>query len=307
MKNRATKKSFFYEGDDQPRVDIFLAESFPEFSRSHYKTMILNGRVLINGRRIKPNYTVRMGDEISVESQPPKAVSVEAEDIPLDIVYEDKDIIVVNKARGMVVHPAPGNEAGTMVNALLLHAKDLSGINGELRPGIVHRIDKDTTGLIVVAKNDAAHVSLASQIEKKKAGRTYIALVHGGFSKDKGVVDAPIGRHRSDRKKMGIVPNGRKARTHYRVLKAYQGYTLLELKLETGRTHQIRVHMKHIGHPVACDPVYGVKNERFSLNKQLLHASELKIIHPKTGKAMTFQAPMPEDFGNILKKLKEKN
>ena len=306
MYRKSQRNSFFYENSENIRIDVFLADAFPEFSRSHYKTMILDGRVLVNGRRIKPNYMMRLGDEVSIEKHPPKSVEIGPEDIPLNIVYEDSDIIVIDKARGMVVHPAPGNENGTLVNALLFHAKDLSGINGELRPGIVHRIDKDTTGLIVAAKNDAAHVSLAKQIERKTAGRTYIALVHGGFNQESGVVDAPIGRHRRDRKKMAVVPNGRSARTHYRVLKAYQGYTLLELKLETGRTHQIRVHMKHIGHPVAGDPVYGVKNEKLGFNKQLLHAAVLSFKHPGTGEEMTFKAPLPADFEAVLKKLKEK-
>ena len=306
MKNKAQKTTFFYENTERIRIDVLLSEGFPDFTRSHYKTMILNGQVLVNGRRIKPNFLVSSGDEISVEKQPPKPVDVKPENIPLDIVYEDNDIIVINKARGMVVHPAPGHESGTLVNALLYHATHLSGINGELRPGIVHRIDKDTTGLMVAAKNDAAHVSLASQIEHKEAHRIYQALVHGGFKDESGTVDAPVGRHRTDRKMMAVVPNGREARTHYRVLKAYEGYTLLELKLDTGRTHQIRVHMKYIGHPVACDSVYGVKHEKLGFDKQLLHAESLTITHPKTGKSMTFHAPLPDDFQAILKKLKPK-
>lgn len=306
MNKKTQGITFFYEDSERKRIDIFLADAFPEFSRSHYKTMIINGRVMINGRRVNPSYVMQPGDEVLVEKQSPKTVAAVPEDIPLDIVYEDADMIIVNKARGMVVHPAHGNESGTLVNALLFHVKDLSGINGELRPGIVHRIDKETTGLMVAAKNDAAHVSLAEQIEKKQAARTYIALVHGGFKQESGVVDAPIGRHKTDRKMMAVDQSGRKARTHYRVLKEYEGYTLLEIKLETGRTHQIRVHMKHIGHPVACDPVYGVKHERLPFDKQLLHAAELTVLHPKTGERMTFKAPIPNDFESILKRLKEK-
>ena len=306
MKNKAKKIKFYYDNPERIRIDVMLSEGLPEFTRSHYKTMILNGQVLVNGRRIKPNYQVSSGDEISVEKQPPKPVDVMPENIPIDIVYEDDDIIIVNKARGMVVHPAPGNENGTLVNALLYHVKNLSGINGELRPGIVHRIDKDTTGLMVVAKNDTAHVSLAAQIEHKKASRIYQALVHGGFKTESGIVDAPVGRHKINRKMMAVVPNGRPARTHYKVLRAYAGYTLLELKLDTGRTHQIRVHMKHIGHPVACDPVYGIKNEKLGFDKQLLHAESLTITHPKTDEIMTFHAPLPDDFKAVLKKLKPK-
>jgi len=306
MKNRQGKTTFFFESNTKERLDVFLADNFPEFSRSHYKTMILNGQVLVNGRKAKPNYMLCFGDEVSIDRQNPKPIDVIAEDIPLDIVYEDSDIIVINKERGMVVHPAPGNYTGTLVNALLFYAKDLSGINGELRPGIVHRLDKDTTGLIVVAKNDTAHVSLAKQIQEKSAQRIYTALVNGGFKEKNGSVDAPVGRHKTNRKIMAVVPNGRKAVTHYRVLEEYQGYTLLELKLETGRTHQIRVHMKYIGHPVVCDPTYGTKKSKFAFDKQLLHAQKLIIKHPRSNTEMEFTAPLPKDFENIIKKLKAK-
>ncbi len=268
--------------------------------------MIMNGQVLINNKKTKPNYMLSFGDELFIEKRNPRPIKVEPEQIKLDIVYEDEDIIVINKARGMVVHPAPGHYNGTLVNALLFHADDLSGINGELRPGIVHRLDKDTTGLIIVAKNDFAHNSLAKQIETKSAKRIYNALVLGGFKQTSGEIDAPIGRHRTDRKKMAVVPKGKPAKTKYIVLKKYIGYTLLELHLSTGRTHQIRVHLKHIAHPVACDPVYGVKNNKFKLNKQLLHAKKLIIKHPRTNKIMEFEAPLPSDFISILKKLKEK-
>jgi len=268
--------------------------------------MILNGQVLINGRRTKPSYVLSFGDEVLVEKQNPKPIGVEAEDIPLDIVYEDDDIMVINKARGMVVHPAPGHATGTMVNALLKHAKNLSGINGELRPGIVHRLDKDTTGLIIVAKNDAAHNSLSEQIEHKTAERIYAALTVGGFKEKEGTIDAPIARHKTDRKRMAVISGGRRAVTHYTVDKEYEGYTLLTLRLETGRTHQIRVHLKHIGRPVACDPVYGVKKSKFKFDKQLLHAKTLIINHPKTGERMTFHADLPEDFKKILAGLKPK-
>lgn len=287
-------------------MDIFLSVNFPEFSRSHYKTMILNGQVKVNGRRIKPSYSLNFGDEVSVEKQSPKPIGVKPEDIPLDIVYEDDDIMVVNKARGMVVHPAPGHATGTLVNAALYHAKNLSGINGELRPGIVHRLDKDTTGLIIIAKNDQAHVSLAEQIEHKTAKRIYAALAVGGFKEKEGVIDAPIARHKTDRKRMAVVNGGRSAVTHYTVDQEYEGYTLLTLELKTGRTHQIRVHLRHIGRPVACDPVYGVKKPKLKLDKQLLHAKTLIITHPKTGERMTFHADLPDDFKRILSGLKPK-
>jgi 23S rRNA pseudouridine1911/1915/1917 synthase len=304
MKN---KIRFIYETSERKRIDIFLAENFPEFSRSHYKNMIINGQVTVNSRKIKPNYTLSFGDAVMIEKNNPRAVAVAAEDIPLDIVYEDSDMIVVNKKRGMVVHPAPGNYTGTLVNALLFYAKDLSGINGELRPGIVHRLDKDTTGLMVVAKNDFAHNALAKQIEEKSATRIYTALVNGGFKQESGVINAPIGRHKKDRKMMAVVANGKPAKTSYTVLKQYIGYTLLELKLSTGRTHQIRVHLKHIAHPVVCDPVYGIKKSKFSFNKQLLHAKKLMIKHPRTDKEMTFEADIPKDFQNILNKMKLRN
>ena len=287
-------------------MDIFLSVHFPDFSRSHYKTMIANGQVLVDGRRVKPSYVLSLGDELTIEKQNPKAINVAPENIPLDIVYEDNDILVVNKERGMVVHPAPGHYTGTLVNAALYHAKNLSGINGELRPGIVHRLDMDTTGLIIIAKNDQAHTSLASQIEKKTAQRIYTALVVGGFQEKEGVINAPIARHKTDRKRMAVVSGGRSAVTHYHVDQEYEGYTLLTLRLETGRTHQIRVHLKHIGRPVACDPVYGVKKSKFSMDKQLLHAKTLIIKHPRTGKEMTFHADLPDDFKKVLAGLKPK-
>jgi len=302
----SNKVRFFYEANERARIDIFLSFHFPEFSRSHYKTMILNGQVTVNKRRVKPHFMLSFGDEIFIEKKNPRPIEVLAEDIPLDIVYEDSDIIVINKARGMVVHPAPGHHAGTLVNALLHHATDLSGINGELRPGIVHRLDKDTTGLIICAKNDQAHNSLASQIESKSAKRIYAALVHGEFRAKRGEVDAPIGRHKTNRKIMAVVSSGRKAKTKYIVDKQFYGYTLLELHLSTGRTHQIRVHLKHIGHPVVCDPVYGIRKSKFSFDKQLLHAKQLVITHPKTNKVMTFNAPMPHDFMSVMKKMKIK-
>ena len=287
-------------------MDIFLSVNFPEFSRSHYKTMILNDQVTVGGRRVKPSFVLGFGDAVAIEKQNPKPIGVAPENIPLDIVYEDEDIMVVNKARGMVVHPAPGHATGTLVNAALYHAKNLSGINGELRPGIVHRLDKDTTGLIIIAKNDKAHQSLAEQIEHKTAQRIYAALAVGGFKEKEGTIDAPIARHKTDRKKMAVVSGGRNAVTHYTVDQEFEGYTLLTLRLETGRTHQIRVHLKHIGRPVACDPEYGEKKPKLKMDKQLLHAKTLIIDHPRTGERMTFHADLPDDFKRILAGLKPK-
>jgi len=235
----------------------------------------------------------------------PRPVDVQAQDIPLDILYEDEDIIVINKPQGMVVHPAAGNYNSTLVNALLHHCRDLSGINGEMRPGIVHRIDKDTSGVLVVAKNDHSHVNLAQQIKDKTAVRKYIALVEGDIKEDAGTIDAPIGRHPVYRKKMAVVPGGRRAVTHFKVLERFGRYTLIEARLETGRTHQIRVHMAYIGHPVVGDPVYGYKRQSFNLNGQLLHAQCLGFKHPRTGRYMEFCAPLPDYFTDVICKLRQ--
>ncbi len=306
MKRNPNRIQFIYDNNEGERLDIFLSVHFPEFSRSHYKTMIASGQVTVDGRRVKPGYTLSFGDEVAMEKQNPKPVDVAPEEIPLDIVYEADDIMVVNKARGMVVHPAPGHMSGTLVNAALHHADNLSGINGELRPGIVHRLDKDTTGLIIIAKNDMAHNSLSEQIENKTAMRIYTALAVGSFAEKEGVIDAPIARHKTDRKRMAVVNGGRRAVTHYTVDAEYEGYTLLTLRLETGRTHQIRVHLKHIGRPVACDPVYGPGKNNLRFDQQLLHAKTLIIDHPRTGERMTFNADLPDDFKRILAELKPK-
>lgn len=287
------------------RLDKYLSE-VSELSRSYIAKLARDGQVLVNNTPRKVSFRLDVGDTVSL--QIPEAAPSEAqpENIPLDIVYEDECMLVVNKPQGMVVHPAAGNPDGTLVNALLYHCGDsLSGIGGTKRPGILHRIDKDTSGLLLVAKTDKAHISLAGQIKEHSLTRKYNALVHGHFREPEGKVEGPIGRSPRDRKKMCInYAGGRDAVTHYRILKEFEKYTLIECRLETGRTHQIRVHMASIGHPVACDPVYGVKKEPLSANGQLLHAATVGFIHPESGKYMEFTAPRPDYFENILKKLK---
>lgn len=292
------------------RIDAFVCEQLDGITRSMVQNWIEQGHVtLASEKTVKKNYKVSAGDEVIVQMPEPQSVEIEPENIPIDIVYEDEDIIIVNKARGMVVHPAVGNWNGTLVNALMYHCGDrLSGINGEIRPGIVHRIDKDTSGLLVVAKNDLAHQSLAEQIACHSAAREYQAIVVGAPREDQGTIDQPIGRHKVDRKKMAIVPDGRHAVTHYQVLKRFRGYSLLAFQLETGRTHQIRVHMASIGHPIIGDPLYGLKKDRFSnLDGQCLHAWRLSLDHPRTGERMVFEAPLPEYFTAILNKMVQEN
>lgn len=286
------------------RLDVYLAENTNQ-TRSAVQNLILIGKVSVNARPAKASQKLAAGDIVQMAVEPAKPVDIEAQDIPLDIVYQDGDIAVINKARGMVVHPAAGNRDRTLVNALLYQVGDLSGINGEIRPGIVHRLDKETSGLLVIAKNDAAHLSLCEQIKTKQAKRIYRTILEGNLKEDQGLVDAPIGRHKTDRKKMAVVLGGRNAVTHYRVLERFGGYTYVECALETGRTHQIRVHMKHAGHPVAGDDKYGRKCP-FGQGGQLLHAYKLGLIHPKTGEAMEFTAPLPDYFEAALSKLRNR-
>lgn len=290
------------------RLDVFVVERFPELSRSHVQKLIEQGNVLVDGSVRKANYKLRGGEAVQVTVPQAEPISVEPEDIPLDILYEDKDIIVVNKVRGMVVHPASGVYSGTLVNALLYHCQDLSGINGEIRPGIVHRLDKDTSGVMVCAKNDTAHLDLAEQIRTKTAHRTYWAIVHGNIKEEAGIIKGDIGRHPTDRKKMAIVrENGKPAVTHFKVLERFGEYTLVECKLETGRTHQIRVHMTSIGHPLVNDPKYGPKKSSpFAINGQALHSLQLTLTHPVTKEEMTFTAPLPTDMEKILTGLRNK-
>ncbi|MEA5004573.1 MAG: RluA family pseudouridine synthase [Christensenella sp.] len=288
------------------RLDSFLAGELTQYTRSYLKQLIDNGGVFLNGRLAKASTKIRSGDEVTLTVPRQQEVDILPEDIPLTIVYQDKDIAVINKAQGMVTHPAVGNYTGTLVNALLHHLQDLSGINGELRPGIVHRLDKGTSGLLVVAKNDEAHQSLSKQIEEKTASRVYQALVFGNIKTDEGVIMTHIGRDPRDRKKMAVLrTGGREAITQYSVLARYEGHTLVECTLKTGRTHQIRVHLKHFGFPVVGDPVYTKKKDKFGLNGQLLHAYKLGFHHPRTGEWMEFLAPLPDYFENVLQSLKK--
>lgn len=289
------------------RIDRFLSEQLPEHSRSYIQKLIKDGRVSIGGKTVKSNYKIAGTEEISLLVPDQVLPDILPEDIPLDILYEDQDLIVVNKPKGMVVHPAAGHYSGTLVNALMYHCKDdLSGINGVMRPGIVHRIDRNTTGSLLVCKNDFAHNAIAEQLKVHSITRKYRAIVHGNLKNDQGTVDAPIGRHPIDRKKMAIEPrNGRDAITHYRVLERFGNYTYIECQLETGRTHQIRVHMSSIHHPIVGDDVYGPAKCPFSgLQGQTLHAQVLGFIHPRTGEYMEFSAPLPEYFENLLTKLR---
>lgn len=288
------------------RIDRFLSNDLENLSRSYIQKLLKDGGVLVNRKVVKPNYKLNTGDEILVQIPDPQTLDILPEDIPLDILYEDDDILVVNKPKGMVVHPSPGHYSRTLVNAILYHCKNrLSGINGVLRPGIVHRIDMDTTGSLLICKNDSAHQILAGQLKEHSITRRYHAVVHGNFKEDTGTVNAPIGRHPVDRKKMSTkAPNGRVAVTHYRVLERLGNYTYIECELETGRTHQIRVHMASIGHPIVGDAVYGPAKCPFKLQGQTLHAKTLGIIHPGTGKYMEFDAPLPEYFTALLECLR---
>lgn len=289
------------------RIDKALSLVFEDFTRSHIQSVLSDGAVKVNGKTVGKSCKLSPGDEVVFTVPEPTILSAEPEDIPLDIVYEDSDLLVVNKPRGLVVHPAPGNESGTLVNALMYHCKgSLSGINGVIRPGIVHRIDKDTSGLLIVAKNDFSHEKLAMQIKGHSFKRQYRAVVHGNIKDDFGTVDAPIGRSTKDRKKMCVTDkNSRHAVTHYEVLDRFDGFTYIKVTLETGRTHQIRVHMSYIGHPVAGDPVYGPKNGVTKLNGQCLHAGLIGFIHPRDGRYMEFESDLPDYFTAFLKSLKK--
>lgn len=298
-----------YQADQTgERLDVFLVRQQPDFSRAHVQKLLRDGGALVDGRVRKANYKLNGNEIITLTIPEAEPVEIKAEDIPLDILYEDEDIIVVNKARGMVVHPASGVNTGTLVNALLFHCQDLSGINGEIRPGIVHRLDKDTSGVMVCAKNDKAHINLAEQIRTKSAHRIYWAVVHGNIKEEAGIIKGDIGRHLTDRKKMAIVQeNGKSAVTHFKVLERFGDYTLVECQLETGRTHQIRVHMTSIGHPLVNDPKYGPrKTTPFAIAGQALHSLLLTLRHPSTGAEMQFEAPLPEDMKKILTALRDR-
>ena len=292
------------ENEAGQRADVALAAML-ELTRSNMQKLLDEGRAVKGTKVIKSNYKLKLGDEIVVTLPEPQPLDVQPENIPLDIIYEDDDVVVVNKARGMVVHPAAGNYSGTLVNALLYHCKNLSGINGVIRPGIVHRLDKDTSGIMICAKNDAAHVSLSEQIQSKSAQRTYLAVVRGNLKTDSGVIETQIARDKDDRKKMAVVKEGgRNAVTEYEVMERFGKYTIVKCKLKTGRTHQIRVHMEYLGYPLVGDPKYSPMKTPFSINGQALHSLTLAFDHPRTGERMEFEAKLPEDLHKVVTRLR---
>ena len=294
------------EESKNQRLDAFLASSLDGLTRSQATRLIESGEVAVNGRAVSKSYKLAGGEDIAVTLPEPEPVEAVPQDIPLDVVYEDADVIVVNKPSGMVVHPAPGHPDGTLVNALLYHCVGtLSGIGGALRPGIVHRIDRDTSGLIIAAKNDAAHQYLSAQLADHTLARTYECIVVGKLREDRGTVDAPIARHPTDRKRMAVVAGGREAVTHWEVIARYPGYTHVRCRLETGRTHQIRVHMAYIGHPILGDTVYGAKKEVPGLTGQCLHAVGLRFLHPRTHEVVELSCPLPEEFTRMLQKIRK--
>ncbi|OMP68538.1 RluA family pseudouridine synthase [Domibacillus epiphyticus] len=292
------------EEENGSRIDKLAAAQDEQFSRTQVQEWLKEGRVLVNDKPVKPNYKAASGDEVVIHIPEPEELQIEAEDLNLDVYYEDADVIVVNKPRGMVVHPAPGHVTGTLVNGLLFHCKDLSGINGVMRPGIVHRIDKDTSGLLMVAKNDLAHEKLVNQLVEKSVTRKYKAIVHGVIQHDFGTIDAPIGRDTKDRQKMAVIDHGKVAVTHFHVIERFHDFTLVECELETGRTHQIRVHMKYIGFPLAGDPKYGPR-KTLNIDGQALHAGVLGFVHPRTGEYVEFEAPAPKEFEDLIFELKK--
>ena len=287
------------------RIDKLLSILYSDKSRSYIQKLIDEEKVLVNDKTVKSNFKLKTNDIIVASIPEIKEIEVKPENIELNIVYQDDDILIINKQKGIVVHPAAGNYSHTLVNALLYHCKALSTINGPLRPGIVHRIDKDTTGILVVAKNDSAHQFLAKQLEDHSMKREYYALVDGKIGKDSGIIDKPLGRNKNDRLKIGIVEDGRRAVTHYQVIERYKNTTLIKCMLETGRTHQIRVHMASIGHPLVGDPVYGLKKSKFKIEGQMLHAKTLGFIHPRTKEYIEFDSDLPSDFMNLIIKLRK--
>lgn len=294
------------ESTDHIRIDKYLNELLPDQSRSYIQKLLKDGHILVNNSIIKPNYKVKADDRIQIDIPEPIEANIEAENIPLDIIYEDNDVLIVNKPKEMVVHPAPGNYSGTLVNALMYYCKDsLSNINGVLRPGIVHRIDKNTTGCLIVCKNDQSHNFIADQLSEHSINRIYVGIVCGVLKDDEGTIDAPIGRNKRDRKLMSVNEDGKRAITHYKVLKRFRDYTLMQFKLETGRTHQIRVHMAHINHPLLGDDQYGRQKCKFNLTGQCLHAKTIGFIHPSTKEYVEFEVDEPEYFKHLLDILEE--
>lgn len=300
-------KELIVENNDNIRLDSYIANENSDLSRAVIQKLLEEGNILVNDVIKKSSYKVKKGDVIKIEVPEPKESKIEAQDIPIEIVYEDNDIIVVNKPKGLVVHPANGNEDGTLVNAIMNICKDsLSGIGGEKRPGIVHRLDKDTSGLLIVAKNDKAHLKMSEQIKDRKVNKKYIALVRGIIKENEATINMPIARNKKDRKKMAVDKDGKEAITHFKVLRRYDKYTLLEVKIDTGRTHQIRVHMAYLGHALAGDSVYGPKKVITKLSGQCLHAGEIGFIHPRTNEYLHFTSPLPDYFTNFLAELERK-
>lgn len=302
------EKYIVTENEKGKRLDAYIATKNENITRTSAQRMIEEGNILVNGKKQKVAYKINTDDVVTVVPEEIKEISIDAEDIPIDVIYEDKDIIVVNKPKGMVVHPANGNYNGTLVNAIMGMCKEtLSGIGGELRPGIVHRLDKDTSGLLIIAKNDKAHVKMSDQIKNHEVKKTYIALVRGVIKENEATIDMPIGRSTSDRKKMAVNKEGKNAITHIKVLKRYDKYTLLQVNIETGRTHQIRVHLSYIGYPIIGDTTYSNGKNEFGVVGQCLHAKSLEFKHPITGKEMKLEAPLPEYFQDIINKLDNEN
>jgi len=302
------KRTLLVQNDENLRLDAYISKKDNELSRTAVQRLIDENKILVNEKIEKASYKVKIGDEIEIEIEPAKEISLEAQDIPIEIIYEDNDIIVVNKPKGLVVHPANGNPDGTLVNAVMAICKDsLSGIGGEIRPGIVHRLDKDTSGLLIVAKNDKAHINLSEQIKNHEVKKTYIALVRGIVQENEATINMPIGRSTVDRKKMAVTKSGKEAITHFRVLKRYDKYTLLEVKIETGRTHQIRVHLSHIGYPIIGDYVYSNGKNEWGVEGQCLHAKSLQFKHPITKEKLFLEAELPKYFKDILEDLDRKN
>lgn len=307
METNNTEKIEVNENDVGKRIDAYLAEN-TEYSRTNIQRLIENEKILVNEKKTKVSYKVQEKDEITIKIEKPKEISLEAQDIPVDVLYEDDNIIVLNKPKGMVVHPANGNPDGTLVNAVMAICKDsLSGIGGEVRPGIVHRLDKDTSGVIVVAKNDKAHINLSEQIKNHEVEKTYIALVKGFVKENEATINMPIGRSIKDRKKMAVNKNGKNAVTHFKIIKRFKNYTLLEVKIETGRTHQIRVHLSEIGYPIVGDAVYSNGKNEWKIEGQCLHAKSLKFKHPITGKEMFIEAPLPKYFEDVISELEKRD
>jgi len=289
------------------RIDVYLSTKNQDLSRVAIQRLIEEKKILVNGKKTKSSYKIQENDVITLEEETPKETDIKAQEIPIEVIYQDEDILVVNKPKGLVVHPANGNPDGTLVNAVMAICKDtLSGIGGEIRPGIVHRLDKDTSGIIIIAKNDKSHINLSEQIKNHKVKKTYIALVRGIVKENEATINMPIGRSPRDRKKMAVVKTGKNAITHFKVLKRYDKYTLLEINIETGRTHQIRVHLSQIGYPVVGDTTYSSGKNEWNENGQFLHSKKLEFTHPTSGKKMELEAKLPEYFENVLKQLKER-